>query len=371
MKKILIISRSFYPAKLFGGPTTSLTNLVDLLSDSFKVNIFTSAFDAGKIMKNIEYDRWYIQPKFGADVFYESNIFSGTSALKNELLKDYDFIYINSFFDFFYSIRPLMLLNKNKVKSKLIIAPRGELSMGAMSIKPFKKNLFIKLLQLLGVKLDMAQATSELEKEEIKKLGLFKNVIISPNISSVKKFNRHKNLQKKSTFLYLGRITEKKGLLIFCKALKEIKHDLMFKIVGNIDDELYWQKCLKILNNLPKNISFSYQEGVRQDQTNKFYQESDFFVLPTLNENYGHTIVEACLNKCCPIISKNTPWSDIKDLGGFIVRNQSAKDYEKIILNALNLSNNEYLKITNSISQYFENKIYLHKKIAINLFKDN
>lgn len=371
MKKILIISRSFYPAKFFGGPTTSLTNLANLLSSSYKVNIFTSAFDAGKKMKNVHHDRWSLQPKYGVEVFYEGNIFSGSMTLKNELVKDYDFIYINSFFDFLYSIRPLMLLNKNKIKPKIIIAPRGELSIGAMSIKSIRKNLFINFLKFLRVKLDMAQATSELEKEEIEKIRLFKNIIISPNVSNVKRFNGYKNLQKKSTFLYLGRISEKKGLLIFCKALKEIKHELEFKIVGSIDDDSYWQKCLNILNSLPRNIRFSYREGVRQDQTNKFYQESDFFVLPTLNENYGHTIVEAGLNKCCPIISKNTPWSDIENLGGFIVHNQAVKNYEKIILSALNLSSNEYLKITDSISQYFENKVELHKKIAINLFKNN
>jgi glycosyltransferase involved in cell wall biosynthesis len=41
--------------------------------------------------------------------------------------------------------------------------------------------------------------------------------------------------------------------------------------------------------------------------------ESHFFVLPTLNENFGYVFIEALAAGCPLLVSENTVWKDIEE----------------------------------------------------------
>ena len=64
-----------------------------------------------------------------------------------------DVIYLNSFFDFKFSIL-ICLINKYFIKKKLIISPRGELLLDALRIKYFRKKLYILISNFLKLYLD-------------------------------------------------------------------------------------------------------------------------------------------------------------------------------------------------------------------------
>ena len=148
MKKVLVCCSSFYPAYKSGGPVRSLCNLIDVLGDSVMFDVLTSDRDMGDpdpfeyIVTN-SWDNCYKE----ARVFYISPWYhSLLSVSKIFSEKRYDILYLNSFFDFKYSIRFLFLAILGRLKTRnIILAPRGELTLGAMSLKPFKKNTEHKL----------------------------------------------------------------------------------------------------------------------------------------------------------------------------------------------------------------------------------
>jgi glycosyltransferase involved in cell wall biosynthesis len=41
----------------------------------------------------------------------------------------------------------------------------------------------------------------------------------------------------------------------------------------------------------------------------------DLFYMPTLGENFGHSIVEAMQAGCLPLISDKTPWRQLQSVG--------------------------------------------------------
>ena len=56
--------------------------------------------------------------------------------------KDFDYFYLNSFFDSKFSILPILAKRiDKKINGQLIVAPRGEFSPGALNIKAQKKNV--------------------------------------------------------------------------------------------------------------------------------------------------------------------------------------------------------------------------------------
>ena len=57
--------------------------------------------------------------------------------------------------------------------------------------------------------------------------------------------------------------------------------------------------------------------GSFPDQRDALHQlsESHFFVLPTLNENFGYVFIEALAAGCPLLVSENTVWKDIEQRG--------------------------------------------------------
>jgi len=112
----------------------------------------------------------------------------------------------------------------------------------------------------------------------------------------------------------LSRISKKKNLhqaLIFLKQI-ENKYKINFSLIGPIEDESYWNKCKLIINKLPKNIKVDYLGAVPNHELSVFLKKFHVLLFPTLNENYGHVIIESLQFGNPVIISNNTPWSNLK-----------------------------------------------------------
>ena len=115
------------------GPAKSVTYMTNLIKNNYSVSVICSSRDLGsKIHMNVHKNKWVDNDKI--------SIFYGTSNLiiLNEIRKSVselkpDLIYVASFFDRFFSF-PIMFFSK-LIKSKLIIAPKGELFNGALRKK--------------------------------------------------------------------------------------------------------------------------------------------------------------------------------------------------------------------------------------------
>lgn len=105
--------------------------------------------------------------------------------------------------------------------------------------------------------------------------------------------------------LHLGRIDPSKGIAYAIHALnllpKELKTELHFNIVGRVSDEEYLTKLKQIASGVDYSIKFMLD--VTDEQRNLIYRETNLFLMPTLQESFGITIIEAAARGCLPILA--------------------------------------------------------------------
>ncbi|MBK7667200.1 MAG: glycosyltransferase [Sphingobacteriaceae bacterium] len=61
----------------------------------------------------------------------------------------------------------------------------------------------------------------------------------------------------------------------------------------------------------PSNITVNYCGDLSFEQVQPMIDKYHFLFLPTLNENFGHSIYETLMSACPVIISDTTPWNGI------------------------------------------------------------
>jgi glycosyltransferase involved in cell wall biosynthesis len=159
---------------------------------------------------------------------------------------------------------------------------------------------------------------------------------------------------------FLSRISEKKNLLFALNILKKISlqgnQKITFDIYGPIEDNLYWTECLKIITELNSaHFKINYMGAVKGEFVNSMMMKYHFLFLPTLNENYGHAIVESFVNGKPVIISDQTPWRNLvlNNSGWDIALNNISK-FENVIKDCLLMSGEEYKNMSKSAIQFSE-----------------
>lgn len=360
MKKILIIAEYYKPGYKAGGPIKSIYNLADGLKNDFDVYILTRNHDLkSKEPYNLKADTWLNID--GINVFYCSDNF-GKKTLKNIEFQKYELIYMNSFFS---KLTIKLLFNKKNMK-KIFISPRGELGKGALKIKKMKKITFILLSKLLGLYKNVNfLVSSELESKEVNKFFSSNNKYIVSNISHLPDYNFINN--KKGNILnlfFVSRITPKKNIDFLLKCLKNIDGNINIKIIGPIEDNKYYEKCLETINELPRNIVVDFKGSMDPNDIYQEIKECDYFVLPTLNENYGHVIAESLMYKKPVLISNQTPWNEYIETNklGYIVPLINEKWVEK--LENMLVEEAEYNRYK---EKFDEVQGYIHRQNEINL----
>src|SRR5690606_7126554 len=133
-----------------GGPIKSLSLFTEVMKNDFDIYLVTRDRDMGdsEPYKNIIADSWIIHD--GINIYYDSTGFSFETLKKILVENSVDKNYLNSLFSSI-SLKILVIFKKMKIKSEVIIAPRGELSIGALNIKKHKKTIFLKLNKIYNL----------------------------------------------------------------------------------------------------------------------------------------------------------------------------------------------------------------------------
>jgi glycosyltransferase involved in cell wall biosynthesis len=318
MKKpsILLFIEYFLPGQKSGGPIQSILNLILILSDSYTIHVVTRDRDYRdkKAYDGITQDEWMIKENY-AILYCSPGKITLSSVRKIINSNQYEFIYANSLFGNF--TRSLLAIT-GVTQRPIIIAPRGELHEGALKLKAYKKIPYLKLVSFMPYGLVKWHATDQKEVDCIKnlfpdsKIGLVP-VVLAPD--TPKRLSVRQEYFKKPgsvRLLFLSRITRKKGLLFLCNLLAQITEGKVeLSIYGPLEDEPYWNECKKDLTKLPQNCTVSYRGAVEQKDVRDILTTYDFFVLPTLGENFGHAIFEALSSGVPVLISDQTQWRDL------------------------------------------------------------
>jgi glycosyltransferase involved in cell wall biosynthesis len=204
----------------------------------------------------------------------------------------------------------------SRARRPLVVAPRGMLGGAALQFSRMKKVLFWQLLQ--GPAIHCAacfHATSGQEYEDIRAYGLTQPVAIIPNGIDLPQSQGHASGAGAADrlVLSLGRIHPKKGLdrLVHAWGKVEAAHPgWRLRIVG--PSEVDHEAQLRTLVATLKLGRVSIEPAIYGEEKCTAFREADFFVLPTLNENFAMTVAES-LAAGTPVIStKGAPWAGLE-----------------------------------------------------------
>jgi glycosyltransferase involved in cell wall biosynthesis len=374
---ILCFVGYYLPGYKSGGPVRTISNMVEHLGKEFNFNIVTRDHDLlnTESYNNVLIDNW--NTVGNSKVYYLSKktitLYRLILFLKNSR---YDVLYLNSLFDVKFTILPLLILWFGLASRKVtVLAPRGELSLGAMSLGRFKKKFFLFFFKNLGLYKNVHwQASSILEKKDIERelAGLSPRVSIAQDLPSklrpqqrVKNFDsikRNGQLQ----VIFLSRITPIKNLDYLLSVLKVVCSPVKLSIFGPIEDANYWRKCKSIIKELPVNITVCYKGDVKPKHVHTTFSKYDVFAFPTRGENFGHVIFESLSAGTPVIISNKTPWQ--KDAGSAItvISLNNHNDWVRKIENLAQLNEQSFDKIRKNSLLYASSYILNNKSVERN-----
>ena len=126
--------------------------LVEALAADFRFSVITSAFDdpAAGPMRSVKPSQW---STFGHAMIWYERRYRISAWRTATLLKETkpQLVYLNSFFDYRFTILPLFITRMTSRKTPVVLAPRGEFSVGALALKWQKKRVFITAFRMLGM----------------------------------------------------------------------------------------------------------------------------------------------------------------------------------------------------------------------------
>jgi glycosyltransferase involved in cell wall biosynthesis len=359
--KILVLAPQYLPGYQAGGPIRSVANLFQSLGNEFEFKIITSDRDlySQEPYKDIPPNEWLNLTN--AVVFYASPKFlSFKNSIKFFRDIDYDILYLNSFFHPVFSIRPILLLKLRKIKkTPVILAPRGEFSSGALSIKGIKKLTFVVLAKLLRLYRHVYwQASNEVEKNNIQKV--FKHnpqIFVAPNIPPKNDLGDDTLIPSKEVgslkIVFLSRISPIKNLDGALSLLNNLDGNIRFDILGPIGEESYWKNCQSIINKLKSNIVVKYRGSISHEKVKSVLRSYHILLLPTFGENFGHVILESLGAGLPVIISDRTPWHGLSDYhAGFDIPIKDTKAYHRALNNFIQMDSEEYNRYRKGAMNY-------------------
>ena len=360
---ILIFTLFYFPGYKAGGPIKSIRQMINSLSDDFDFKIITSDRDAGDshAFKNVPINKWTAYKNVTIFYYKQSNNFLYLLKIINNV--KHDAIYLNSLMDRKFTMKILILMYFRLIKHKpILLAPRGECSIGALSIKTFRKISYVSLFQIFGLFKKLKwQASSQFEKNDISQLIAFDpselNIIcVAPDISNdtpppLSKIGR--DIKKPLQICFLSRISKMKNLDFALQVLTQIDIPIVFNIYGPIEDEAYWNNCKNIIKKIPNTVDVIFHDRIDPAFVIEILAQNDLFFLPTLGENFGHVIAESLLAGTPVLISDQTPWRNLENHGvGWDLPLNNPDSFRKAILESANKSSEDYINWRSIVQKY-------------------
>jgi glycosyltransferase involved in cell wall biosynthesis len=319
-----MFTRTYPPAYLTGGPTRSLFGMVESLAADFGFTVITSALDdpAAGPMASVQPDQWTSYGR--ATTWYELSR-RGRPWKTVALLRRTrpQLVYLNSLFDCRFSLLPLLLTRLTSPRTPVLLAPRGELSAGALGLKRWKKRLFLAAFRLLRLHKTVTwHASTWRDKADIERTfgpGMRTRVARDMRIGISR---ADPDLPRPPdgdpgvcSLVFYARIVPMKNLEAAVEAISLVKGDIRLSIAGPIEDAGYWATCTRLISRLDEPDRVRYVGTVPPDQAVSFLGGFDLLVLPTRGENFGHVVLESLAAGTPVIVGRDTPWQMVETAG--------------------------------------------------------
>lgn len=321
---VLALVRHYVPAYKSGGPVRSIENTINALGDEICFRVICRDRDAmdDEPFPGIKSDCWCRVGK--ADVFYASPAMARPRAVSG-LIRSVpaDVLYLNSLFDPLFSIWPLVAHKlAGRMHRNVLLAPRGELSAGALELKGRKKAGFLRAARwsrlYRGVRW---HSTTVYETQDIQReIGPGAEIALArdygPRLEAGAASFEPTNYESgRLRLLYLSRIAPDKNLLFALEVLRQVKARVDFSIAGPIEDPGYFRSCEEAIARLPANVCVTLLGPVVRSQVLPTFATHDLFILATVGENFGHVIAESLSVGTAVLLSDRSGWRNLAQTG--------------------------------------------------------
>jgi glycosyltransferase involved in cell wall biosynthesis len=361
---ILTLIDYYLPGTLAGGALRSIANLVATLGDEFEFRVITRDRDAlsAQPYPGIAPGVW--QSVGRAKVMYLAPHEVRPSAVRALIAETpHDVLYLNSLFSRVFGLSVLAYRRARMIpRRSMVLAPRGQLTPGAIAIKAGRKAAFLAAGRLAGLFRDVIwQASSEDEAREIHEHidmpAAPARAVVAPDLpTSWEEFAAivHRPKQPgslKATFI--SRIVRKKNLRTAIELVRELKSPATFDVYGPPEDPEYFQECEAALATLPPHVKGRYVGALAYDRIAPAFAQYDVFLFPTLGENYGHIVIEALAAGCPVVVSDRVPFRDLEERGaGWVIPLENVARYRAALEACAALSAEEHARMSAAAREY-------------------
>ena len=340
-RRILCFTSYYLPGFKNGGAVQSLVNMCHWLGSDFDFRVVTRDRDRGDTQPYAGLAPGLWHPVDGAQVWYLPAPYWSPRRLRRVVMETSpDLLYFQSSLDPALTIMPLVLRRLGLLPRTIpvLVAPQGEFSPGALSLKRTKKLSYLHAAKWLGLYRNVMWHATSPEEERLIRVWWGREAkvgTVSYLPARADEAGAGCRAPKQAGMLrlvFLSRIHPKKNLSAVLKFLLEVTVRVTLDIYGPIEDKGYWDKCQNLIATLPRNIEINYKGCVHPDDVIPTLSHYELFVLPTLGENFGFVILEALMAGCPVLLSDQTPWRDLptKQIGFDLPLDQPNKFIEVI-----------------------------------------
>lgn len=309
-RPVVLVAIDWYlPAYKAGGPIRSIANVIATLGDDIDFRIVCGDRDLGtNTPLPVELNQWQSTDKAQILFLPQSN---WTQARWSEILREIqpDRLYLNSLYSGPFSRLPWKVARSMGIPTTL--APRGMLGAGALSVKPIRKKAWLWMQTLTGNYRDIRwHASTQQEAQEIKAWFPSANISVALNLPvpfDPIPIHRESDLIR---ILSVGRIHPIKNYgfgLDVAASLAANGNRVQYRIVGPMESPNEREK----LENRETPVELEFTGPVPPTEIRNHIGWADLVLVPSFNENFGHSVAEAVAAARPVIVSDQTAWSSM------------------------------------------------------------
>jgi len=322
--KILHVTADFAPK--WGGVYQVVASLAKELQKNSEVSIFATYREHMNQSEAIP----------GVRHFYleTSSKYQFSFAIKKqleELIPEYDLIHIHGLWQFPLSYSATVARAK---KIPYVYHIHGMLDPWALSFHPVRKKVYSAIWERKNLN-GAAKIICLTENEEkyVRKFGVASPTVVIPNgiersfadhLPAKKQFSeKHPEFLGKYLVLFLGRIHPKKGIELLIRALQKLSQlpaKIHLIIAGPEEDKAYTQNLKTLVSSLQLEKNITFFGEVYGESKKELLIGADLFVLPSHDEAFSISILEAMVCNLPVVVTKNCNFPEVERFqAGFVI----------------------------------------------------
>ncbi|MFC7432502.1 MULTISPECIES: glycosyltransferase [unclassified Agrococcus] len=309
MRGVLVVAPLYPPAFRGGGPIRTLASLVASAPDDVEVAVVCADRDLGASERlPVPGESWL--PEGRARVRYVDRRRPDRVLRALSSAPTPDLVYVNGCFDPVFSILARAWARRRGLP--VLLAPRGELSPGALVIHAGRKRAFLRLAAASGLDRGVLwHASSEREAADVRRaMGDDAAIVVREDDHALPaRAQRSRAGSGPLRLVFVSRLVPNKGLHVLLEALASVEEPWTLDVHGIEEDAAYARRCRAAAARPGMRGRVTLHGPLEPHAVRDAFAGHDLFAFPTAFENFGHVVAESLSVGCPVLLADTTPWT--------------------------------------------------------------